>query len=279
MKSPNNNKRMAAKSKRPNGQQKVVQTLLKLGAPKLFAFSCLLAIAIGALGYYYFISPASDVNQSLRDQLMQKRKTNAISRMVQQTKPDFLKEFRRVVDAYTTARELLPTEVEVSNVLDGIQQMARQNNVRVTMFDASKPGAKPTNPVQAANNNQPATVDQSQPQTTLNERVMPAQVQGTHAAIARFLGDVARYPRIIYVKDFSITTMTHGQENMNLTLVTYDAPTSGTLPPIPPELQKEFQPQGNKASSSNKVPCGQMNTPPCASERSVGMLALPVPLN
>lgn len=279
MKPSNNNKRTSTKSKRPNGQQKVLQTLLKLGAPKLFAFSCLLAVAIGALGYYYSISPASDANQVLRDQLMQKRKTNAISRMVQQTKPDFLKEFRRVIDAYTTARELLPTEVEVSNVLDGIQQMARQNNVRVTMFDASKPGAKPTNPVQAANTNQPATVDQSQPQTTLNERVMPAQVQGTHAAIARFLGDVARYPRIIYVKDFSITTMTHGQENMNLTLVTYDAPTSGTLPPIPPELQKEFQPQGNKATSS-KQPCGQLNTPPpCSSNQIAGMLAQPVALN
>jgi hypothetical protein len=108
---------------------------------------------------------------------------------------------------------------------------------------------------------------------------MPAQVQGTHTAIARFLGDVARYPRIIYVKDFSITSITRGQENMNLTLVTYDAPTSGTLPPIPPELQKELQPQGNKATSSN-VPCvpGQMNTPPCSSTNHIaGMLTLPVP--
>ena len=252
MTQPTNPKRTGTRSKRPDRQQKVLRTLLKLGAPKLLAISSLLAVAIGALGYHYFISPANDVNQSLRDQLMQKRKTNAISQMVQQTKPDFLKEFHRLIDAYTTARELLPTEVEVSNVLDGIQQMARQNNVRVTMFDASKPGAKPTNPVPAANN-QPtttATVEQSQPQTTLNERVMPAQVQGTHTAIARFLGDVARYPRIIYVKDFSITTMARGQENMNLTLVTYDAPTSGTLPPIPPEVQKEFQPQGNKPATT-----------------------------
>jgi len=126
------------------------------------------------------------------------------------------------------------------------------------MFDASKPGAKPINTAAAANpaaasttNNPQTTTDASPPQTTLNERVMPAQVQGTHSAIARFLGDVARYPRIIYVKDFSITSMARGQESMNLTLVTYDAPTSGTLPPIPPELQKEFQPQGNKTASLN----------------------------
>ena len=62
--------------------------------------------------------------------------------MVQETKPQFLDQFRRLVSNYTTARQLLPGEAEVSNVLDAIQQMARTNHVRVTMFDASKPGAK-----------------------------------------------------------------------------------------------------------------------------------------
>jgi len=79
----------------------------------------------------------------------------------------------------------------------------------------------------------------------LNERVMPAQIQGTHANVARFLSDVAKYPRIIYVRDLSITSL-NSQESVNLTLVTYDAPTSGILPPIPTELRAEFQTHGRQ---------------------------------
>jgi hypothetical protein len=124
------------------------------------------------------------------------------------------------------------------------------------MFDASKPGVKSTNPAAppptAAATPAPATnPDPTQPQIVLNERVMPAQIQGTHANVARFLADVARYPRIIYVREFSITSLNRA-ESVNLTLVTYDAPTSGILPPIPPELRDEFQSQGKVAAIGNK---------------------------
>jgi len=116
----------------------------------------------------------------------------------------------------------------------------------VTMFDASKPGAKFTNPTtQTAPppaTSAAATAQSAQPQISLNERVMPAQIQGTHANVARFLSAVAKYPRIIYVRDFSITSLNRA-ESVNLTLVTYDAPTSGILPPIPAELREEFQNQ------------------------------------
>ena len=33
----------------------------------------------------------------------------------------------------------------------------------------------------------------------------------------------------------------NNQESVTLTLVTYDAPTSGILPPLPTELRAEFQ--------------------------------------
>jgi hypothetical protein len=50
------------------------------------------------------------------------------------------------------------------------------------------------------------------------------------------------------VRDFSITSLNR-QESVNLTLVTYDAPTSGILPPIPAELREEFQLQGSQTAS------------------------------
>ena len=206
--------------------------------PRLLIFSSLFAVAIASLVYYQFISAQVAANQTLNQTLVQKRKQNAIGRMVQETKPQFLDQFRRLINNYSTARELLPGETEVSNVLDAIQQMARANHVRVTMFDASKPGVKSsTAPASPSPGPTTATKSpQSPPEIILNERVMPAQIQGTHVNVARFLSDVAKYPRIIYVRDLSITSL-NNQESVNLTLITYDAPTSAILPPIPTELR------------------------------------------
>ena len=242
------NSRRKKKSALANTGTKFKAAALNAGTSKLVIFAGLLAVALGALVYYQVISSQAAANDALRQTLAQKRKQNAIARMVQETKPEFLEQFRRLMDNYRTARELLPGETEVSNVLAAIQQMARANQVRVTMFDASKPGAKSSAGAPAATAANTAAKD-AQPQISLNERVMPAQIQGTHANVARFLSDVAKYPRIIYVRDFSITSLNR-QESVNLTLVTYDAPTSGILPPIPAELNEEFQNQmallGNK---------------------------------
>lgn len=232
------------KQARANVGARLRTTILNAGCSRLFVFATLLAAAFASLVYYQFISAQTAANHALNQSLIEKRKQNAIARMVQETKPQFLDQFRRLVKNYSTARELLPGEAEVSNVLDAIQQMARANHVRVTMFDASKPGAKSTNPAATTNPGPTASATKSpqtsRPEITLNERVMPAQIQGTHANVARFLSDVAKYPRIIYVRDLSITSL-NNQESVTLTLVTYDAPTSGILPPLPTELRAEFQ--------------------------------------
>jgi Tfp pilus assembly protein PilO len=238
------NTRRRKQTRSNNVGAKLQTAVLNAGALRLVIFSTLCAAAIASLIYYQFISAQLAANQALNQSLVQKRKQNTIARQVHETKPQFLDQFRCLISNYTTARELLPGEAEVSNVLDAIQQMARANHVRVTMFDASKPGAKSNNAAPPSNAGPSATETKS-PQTTrpeivLNERVMPAQIQGTHANVARFLSDVAKYPRIIYVRDLSITSL-NNQESVNLTLVTYDAPTSGLLPPIPAELRAEFQ--------------------------------------
>src|SRR5215211_5434503 len=171
--------RNSKRTKQARGNNVVAKlrtTILNAGCPRLLVFATLIAAALASLIYYQFISAQVAANEALNQTLIQKRKQNAIARMVQETKPQFLDQFRRLVNNYNTARELLPVEAEVSNVLDAIQQMARTNHVRVTMFDASKPAAKSnaaTNPgTTSAATKSPQT---SQPEITLNERVMPAQ--------------------------------------------------------------------------------------------------------
>ena len=114
-------------TRRTNLGARVKTALLDAGAARLFLFATLLAAALASLIYYQFLSPQTAANDALNQTLVQKRKQNAIARMVQETKPQFLDQFRRLVDNYNTARELLPSEAEVSNVLDAIQQMARAN--------------------------------------------------------------------------------------------------------------------------------------------------------
>ena len=235
-------------SKRAKRRQSIFDRVrtaaLKSRPVSLFFISTVVSVGVALLLQYMYMSPQNDYNDWLREQLLKKRQQNAIARMVQQTKPQFLQEFRRVINNFTTARELLPSEAEISNVMDSIQQMAHTNGVRVTMFDASKPGAKSTNPAAA-----PSPAPSSNPtpaQVTLNERVIPAQIQGSHANVVRFLNAISRFQRIIYIREFSITSLQR-EETVNLTLVTYDAPTSGILPPIPSELRDEFQSQGKTA--------------------------------
>jgi Tfp pilus assembly protein PilO len=218
---------------------------LKTGAIKLFLLSVLVSIGFAFLFNYAVASPQAVVNEALSQQLEQKRKQNALARTVQQTKPEFLQEFRRLIENYTTARQLLPSDTEISTVLDSIQQMAKSNGVKLTMFDASKPGAKSANLAAPAAS---ATPDPTKPEVTLNERVIPAQVQGSHPAVVHFLNAISRYQRIIYIREFSITSLNR-EETANLTLVTYDAPTNGVLPPIPSEIREELQSQGANSNA------------------------------
>src|SRR5712692_8610362 len=246
---------LASKTSRAKRRQSTFARLqnaaLKARPVALFLVSTIVSVGIAMFVQYMYMCPQNDYNDSLREQLLKKRQQNAIARMVQQTKPQFLQEFRRVINNFTTARELLPSEAEISNVLESIQQMAHTNGVRVTMFDASKPGAKSTNPAAAQ---PPAPGANPTPaQVTLNERVIPAQIQGSHANVVRFLNAISRFQRIIYVREFSITSLER-EETVNLTLVTYDAPTSGILPPMPTELRDQFQSQGMPSSPSRSRP-------------------------
>jgi len=235
-------------------KDRAIKATITIGPKKTLVYSSLLAAAFGTLVYWQFIVPMIAANDQLRTELRGLRKQNAIARLMQETRPQFLDEFRRVVTNYRTARELLPAEAEVSNVMAAIQELAHRNNVRVTVFDASKPGVKSTSTAtdQPLAPNQSADAPNSQPAATpqlgLNERRIPAQIVGSHSGVASFIRDVAQYPRIIYVSDITISAL-NKQESVNMTLVTYDAPSAQILPPMPVELQQSLTAQTARANT------------------------------
>jgi hypothetical protein len=53
---------------------------------------------------YSVAAPQATVNESLSQHLEQQRRQNALSQVVQDTKPEFLQEFRRLNQLYDRAR-------------------------------------------------------------------------------------------------------------------------------------------------------------------------------
>lgn len=223
----------------------------KIGWKRTALISSLLAILLGLFIHWQYLQPMDAGRETLRAETAVLNKQIAIARLVQETRPAFIEEYRKAKEVYTSLRELLPNSTELSKVMAAAQDIASRNNAKITLFDASTPGVKSAiQPALAKDPGQtspPAVAPEdpsavgSQPQalpvsTVLNERVIPAQVVGSYPSIMRFLRDVAGYELIIDTRDVTITSL-NKQASVNLKLVAFDAPPTSSLPPDPPELR------------------------------------------
>lgn len=177
------------------------------------------ALIIGYLAFEQLIGPLAAEMREKKRSLAISRAQNEAARKIEAAFPTFVAEFKQAWSDYQTATQLLPEEVEVSGVLGAIQKIAAREGVKVTRFDAVKEGGK--SPVA----------------DKLQERVVSAQVVGVHPAVTRFLAQVAAYPRIIHVREFSITSLKNG-ESVDLVIAAYYAPPPGDLPPLPQEIHR-----------------------------------------
>jgi Tfp pilus assembly protein PilO len=240
----------------------VVTKAANAGWQKTALFSCLIALTFGFLIYWQYLLPMDAVRESLRKENEGLNKQIAIAQMVKQTRPAFIEEYRKAKNIYIDARDLLPNNTELSKVMAAIQDIARRNNVRITLFDASTPNVKSSlgnatvpqqppaeaAPPQDPNNPTPPPAAPA-PRTVLNERLIPAQVIGKHASIMNFLRELATYELIIHTRDIKITAL-NKEETVNMKLVAFDAPPTSQLPPDPPELRDS----GNDAKTARLTP-------------------------
>ena len=189
----------------------------KIGLFKATLVAYAVALLIGYLAFRQLIAPAAAEMREKKSAIAGLRAQNEAARKVEATFPAFVAEFKQAWGDYHAASQLLPEEVEVSGVLGAVQQIAAREGVKVTRFDAVKEGGK--SPVA----------------DKLQERVVSAQIIGTHRAVTRFLAQVASYPRIIHVREFSITSLKDG-ESVDLVIAAYYAPPPDDLPPLPKEV-------------------------------------------
>lgn len=216
--SPRRDRRRRAGANRISLWQTVTGWAAAKGPVKTLLLSVAAAALLAYAAYNYVLSPMGEDNDKARAALIGLLAKNEEARQVEVTKEAFFKEYGRIQANYETAKELLPAEVEVSNVLGAVQELAVKSGVKLTRIDLSQPGVK------------------SPSATPLYERVAPAQVVGTHKALAEFLSSVASYPRIIHVREVNIAALKQ-KESIDMTLAAFYAPPPGELPPVPAEIE------------------------------------------
>lgn len=170
-------------------------------------------------GVYYAgetlaLTPLRARREAARAEVSKLKADNDTADIIRADEQRFLSEFAEVLDVSQSARQMLPEQVEVSRVLEGVEALAASSGLRVTRFSAARP------PVVS---------------NKLYEVTVTAQVSGSHPQVTHFLSSLAAHERIIQVRDFSINS--NGKsETLNLVLATYFAPPPKDLPAVPAEV-------------------------------------------
>lgn len=181
---------------------------------KAAGLSFLLGCVAAYAAYSFLISGWRSDNEARETKAVAAEKQNNHDEQLKLLMPGFLSSFKKMIGDFHDAEPLLPSEAELAQVLSQVQESARRNNVSLAGLNAVKQSVKTPG------------------SETINEREFPSQVTGNFQNIVHFFNDVARMPRILVVRDFSVVSLKDGKASTNFTLVAFHA-TPGVLPAIP----------------------------------------------
>ena len=182
-----------------------------------FAVMALISFGATYLLYGYFLEGWVQSNEDYRQQVIRKEIENEKTERMLATEPHFRAEFKKIFDLYEEAKPLLPQETEVSEVLGQVEMAAKRNGVTLTGLLAVKESVK--SPIAEK----------------VYEREIPAMVTGPYPQVVSFFADISRMPRILLVRDFSVTSL-RTNVSAGFTLVAYHAPPPAEMPAVPNEL-------------------------------------------
>ena len=189
-----------------------------------FLVMAVISLGVAYMVYSYVFSGWFESNEAYRLQVQNKEKENRKTERMLAGEQHFQAEFKKVVDLYDEAKPLLPQETEVSDVLGQVEMAAKRNGLTLTGLQAVKESVK-----------SPAA-------EKLYEREIPAIVTGPYPQVVHFFADISHMPRILLVRDFSISS---GKSNVvaGFTLVAYHAPPPAEMPKIPENLAMNTEAQ------------------------------------
>jgi len=190
---------------------------IKYGPVVTFLIMALISGGAAYLIYSFLFADWAAENDQVRAQVLKKEIENKTTERMVAGEAQFLAEFKKVADMFNEAKPLLPQETEVSDVLAQVETAAQRNGVTLSGLQAVKESVKSP---QAAK---------------LYEREIPAVVTGPYPQVVRFFDDISRMPRILFIRDYSIVSLSNSV-TAGFTLVAYHAPPPAEMPPLPSEV-------------------------------------------
>lgn len=190
---------------------------IKYGPIVTFLVMALIAGGAAYLIYSFLLADWAEANKQLRSQVLKKEIDNKTTERMVAGEAQFLAEFKKVADMFNEAKPLLPQETEVSDVLAQVETAAQRNGVTLSGLQAVKESVK------------------SPKAAKLYEREIPAVVTGTYPQVVRFFDDISKMPRILFIRDYSIGSLS-SSVTAGFTLVAYHAPPPAEMPPLPAEV-------------------------------------------
>lgn len=200
---------------------------IKYGPIVTFLVMALIAGGAAYLIYSFLLSDWAEQNTQLRAQVLKKEIDNKTTERMVAGEPQFLAEFKKVADMFNEAKPLLPQETEVSDVLAQVETAAQRNGVTLSGLQAVKESVK------------------SPKAAKLYEREIPAVVTGPYPQVVRFFDDISKMPRILFIRDYSIGSLS-SSVTAGFTLVAYHAPPPAEMPPLPAEVAQIVENSGSE---------------------------------
>ena len=207
--------------RKTSGAQSVLDSIylesVRRGTAVTILVMAVLSLGVAYLIYSYVLSSWIDSGRAYRLQVAQKEIENKKTENLLAGEDQFRAEFKKVANLFEDAKPLLPEETEVSDVLGQVQAAAQRNGVTLTGLLAVKQSVK------------------SPTAAKLYEREIPAVVTGSYPQVVRFFSDISRMPRILLVRDYSVTSQRNSVA-AGFTLVAYHSPPPAEMPGLPKEL-------------------------------------------
>ena len=143
-------------------------------------------VAVGALmyaGFWYFMTRGTRAEtKSMQDEIAQLKPKNAQAQMVSQRLNEFKAQIRAREEEYDELKALLPEQRELTMVLQGIQDRARNNGLVMTRFNPKEDTT----------------------QENYNGKKIEVNVISSFNGLRAFFEQLAHYQRIVSVTNFEL---------------------------------------------------------------------------
>jgi len=153
-----------------------------------------IAVLIGGSVYWFITGETRKETQGLEDQIAQKTSQNEAARIATQRITEFRSLYASKSQEYDELKVLLPEQREITNVLQGLQDTAKESSLVVMRFT-------PREDVQ---------------QDTIMAKPVEIEVDSNFNNLRDFYEKMAKLQRIVSVTDFKLMTLNNQSDSRTL---------------------------------------------------------------